>query len=85
MSSGLLTQTRRFAIDNPHLCKFWDQDALNKVFEEGLWTPLNVRWNYGDELAADLPHEYAFIKHFSYKYKPWGPKKQPFWLADAFW
>jgi lipopolysaccharide biosynthesis glycosyltransferase len=84
LSSGLLAQTRRFAAENPYLCKMWDQDALNKVFE-GLWKPLNPRWNFGNKMAKTLPREHAFIKHYSNRSKPWGPEKAPFWLVDAFW
>jgi lipopolysaccharide biosynthesis glycosyltransferase len=84
LSAGLLAQSRRFATENPHLCKMWDQDALNKVFE-GLWKPLNPRWNFGNKLAKTLPREQAFIKHYSNRNKPWGPEKAPFWLIDAFW
>src|SRR6476646_1232468 len=40
LSSGLLAVSRRFAIENAHLCKVHDQDALNKIFE-GLWMPLH--------------------------------------------
>jgi lipopolysaccharide biosynthesis glycosyltransferase len=84
LSAGLLAQCRCFAVQNPHLCELWDQDALNKVFE-GLWTPLHLRWNYSLEVAKRLPRERASIKHYSHEHKPWGPKKQPFWIADAFW
>jgi lipopolysaccharide biosynthesis glycosyltransferase len=84
LSSGLLAQSRRFAVENPHLCKWHDMDALNKAFD-GLWMPLHVRWNYGHRLARRLPGERAFIKHYTFLSKPWDPKKPPFWLADAFW
>ena len=84
LSSGLLAQSRRFAAENPQFSKFLDQDALNNVFE-GLWQPLNVRWNYGHRLMKRFPRERAFIKHYTYQYKPWGPRKRPVWIADAFW
>jgi lipopolysaccharide biosynthesis glycosyltransferase len=84
LSAGLLAQCRYFAVQNPHLCELYDQDALNKVFE-GLWTPLHLRWNYAIELARRLPRERASIKHYNYKDKPWGPKKREFWIADSFW
>ena len=83
LSSGLLAEARRFAVENAHLCEEHDQDVLNKVFE-GAWTPLLLRWNFGYYLAKLLPRERAFIKHYTYRHKPWGPKKQPFWIADAF-
>jgi lipopolysaccharide biosynthesis glycosyltransferase len=84
LSSGLLAQCRRFAIEKQHLCKLYDQDALNKVFE-GLWKPLHVYWNYGHIVANSAPRERVFIKHYSYDQKPWGPKKRPFWVGDGFW
>ncbi len=84
LSSGLLAKSRRFAIENAHLCEWHDQDVLNKVFD-GLWTPLHQRWNYTEKLAKCLPFERAFIKHYSYKYKPWGPAKPSYWIADAIW
>ena len=62
LSAGLLAQCRCFAVQNPHLCEFWDQDALNKVFE-GLWKPLHLCWNRGAWIGFyRLPREPAFIK-----------------------
>jgi lipopolysaccharide biosynthesis glycosyltransferase len=84
LSSGLLPATQRFAIDNPELCETWDQDALNKIFE-GRWKPLLVHWNYSHKLAEELPRERALISHYSFRYKPWSSKKNPFWFADALW
>jgi UDP-glucose/galactose:(glucosyl)LPS alpha-1,2-glucosyl/galactosyltransferase len=84
LSADLLAQCRCFAVQNPHLCELWDQDALNKVFE-GLWTPLHLRWNYGLEDAKRFPRERPSIRHYTHKDKPWGPKKQPFWIADSLW
>ena len=83
LSSGLLAQARRFAVENAHLCDGHDQDVLNKAFE-GAWTPLLLRWNFGHISAKRLPRERPFIKHYTERHKPWGPKKLPFWIADAF-
>jgi lipopolysaccharide biosynthesis glycosyltransferase len=83
LSSGLLDRARRFALESYHLCREHDQDVLNKAFE-GAWTPLPLRWNSGHIFATRLPRERALIKHYTERHKPWGRKKQPFWIADGF-
>ena len=75
-SSGLLRQAKEFAIENPHLCKAHDQDALNKVFE-GAWAPLDPRWNFMTKaipekaLRLDYPARFhPYISHFAGPTKP---------------
>jgi lipopolysaccharide biosynthesis glycosyltransferase len=84
LSLGLLGQARRFAFENPSLCIYHDQDALNKVFE-GLWTPIDLRWNLLRTFIQRLPRCRPYILHYTEPGKPWSSTKQPYWLADALW
>jgi lipopolysaccharide biosynthesis glycosyltransferase len=84
VSSNLLIQAREFALSNSDLCLYWDQDALNKVFE-GLWAPLDPRWNFLRAMIERYPNIRPYIKHYSEPEKPWGKEKKPYWLDDALW
>jgi lipopolysaccharide biosynthesis glycosyltransferase len=77
IASGLPEKAKAFAIENPHLCKSHDQDALNKAFE-GAWTPLDPRWNFmtvaipEQVLRLDYPARFRpYIAHFAGPVKPW--------------
>lgn len=77
IASGLLERAKAFAIENPHLCKSHDQDALNAAFE-GAWAPLDPRWNFmavavpDEVLRLDYPARFRpYIAHFAGPVKPW--------------
>jgi lipopolysaccharide biosynthesis glycosyltransferase len=85
LSLELLRQARCFAADNPDLCLYHDQDALNKVFE-GLWMPIDFRWNLVREFVALLPRFRSYIMHYTESEKPWSSEKvPPYWVGDAVW
>jgi UDP-glucose:(glucosyl)LPS alpha-1,3-glucosyltransferase len=84
LASGLLPEARAFATENGALCEFHDQDALNKV-AEGAWMALDVRWNFGWAASYRMPSCRPYIKHYTWRPKPWSPRTWPFWISDALW
>jgi lipopolysaccharide biosynthesis glycosyltransferase len=84
LKCGLLNRARGFARENPHLCEWHDQDALNAVVG-GLWTPLDQRWNFTSFRARRLPRHRPYVLHYTGIKKPWGTKRYPRHLADALW
>ena len=77
VGSGLLQRAQTFAMENAHLCKSYDQDALNKAFV-GAWVPLDPRWEFMTVAVPDdvIPLHYParlqpYIAHFAGPTKPW--------------
>lgn len=68
--SGLLRLASKFASDHPDICKFADQDALNKVCEAS-WTPLDPRWNFMNWEKRLETRFCGYILHYIGKNKPW--------------
>ena len=84
LSSELLKETRRFALENPDLCRWVDQDALNWVFRER-WTPIDRRWNVINSVARQYPYWRPHIKHPTTRDKPWLSTRRPHMLVDGIW
>ena len=84
LAATLLRETSRFLIENPDLCRFADQDALNYVFQ-GHWRPIDRRWNFINALARQFPYRRPYIKHPTTKNKPWQRGRRPHMLTDGIW
>jgi lipopolysaccharide biosynthesis glycosyltransferase len=84
LADGLLEKTRRYARENGHLCVWFDQDALNRTFE-GLWLPIDPRWNFINAMIRQSPYSHPFIKHPTTRRKPWKADRWPHMFSDAVW
>lgn len=75
---NLSDQVRRFLVDQPELCRFHDQSALNYILKSR-WAEVSPLWNWQTRVLHHIlmietrdPH----IVHFNARRKPWRDRER---------
>jgi lipopolysaccharide biosynthesis glycosyltransferase len=84
LAGGGLARARQFLVDHPDRCQEApDQDALNVAYE-GMWTPLDPRWNLHELYLMFGGTLTPFIEHYT-STKPWSRRRPAAWKNAAEW